>query len=141
LSVAGEPSAAPPTFPGPGPGPSQTPFGALTADDRVFLKNDRGARFVPLTELAAVISCDNYSQVHVADGSHFLVRRALKVWEWALPVEMFVRVHRQALVNLGQLERVEDPDGDAPALRLRGVKQAVVCSNRLSPELRRRLLK
>ncbi len=115
------------------------PLGSLAAGDRVFLKNDRGARFVALADLAAVISCDNYSEVFVADGSHFLVRRSLKMWETALPNDQFVRVHRQALVNLAQIDRVEGSDSDTPSLWLRGLKQAVACSHRLSPELRRRL--
>ena len=117
----------------------ERPLGALAASDRVFLKNDRGARFVPLADLAAVVSCDNYSEVFVADGAHYLVRRSLKSWESALPAETFVRVHRQALVNLAQIERIADPDGDAPSLILRGVKQPIASSHRLSPELRRRI--
>jgi len=121
------------------PAESDSPLPALVANDRVFLKNERGARFVPLAQLAAVISCDNYSEVFVADGSHFLVRRSLKTWESALPTDVFVRVHRQSLVNLAHLERIENPDGDTPALRLRGVKQPIACSHRLTPELRRRL--
>jgi two-component system LytT family response regulator len=117
------------------------PLPTLSADDRVFLKNDRGARFVPLADLAVVNSCDNYSEVFVADGSHFLVRRSLKAWESALPAENFVRVHRQAIVNLAHIERVADPDGETPSVILRGVKQPIACSHRLSPELRRRIAK
>lgn len=117
------------------------PAGAFAAGDRVFLKNDRSARFVSLADLAAIIADDNYTDVFVADGSHFFMRRSLKSWETSLPADQFVRVHRQALVNLRHIERIEDPDSDTPVLRLRGVKQAVTCSHRLSPELRRRLEK
>jgi DNA-binding NarL/FixJ family response regulator len=123
------------------PEPADGALGSLATDDRVFLKNDRGARFVPLADLAAIVSCDNYTDVFVADGSHFLVRRSLKAWEAALPAELFLRVHRQALVNFVQIERIADPDGDAPELMLRGMKQPVSCSYRFSPELRRRLVK
>ena len=118
---------------------ADAPLGSLRPTDRVFLKNQQGARFVALNDVAAVVSCDNYSEVFVADGSHFLVRRSLKAWEGALPTEAFVRVHRQVLVNLGQVERIEQLDGDVPALWLRGVKRSVTCSHRLSPELRRRI--
>lgn len=114
-------------------------LGPLSAGDRVFLKNERGARFVPLADLAAIVACDNYNDVFVTDGSHFLVRHTLKAWENALPPEMFIRVHRQALVNLSLVERIDTPDGDTPALHLRGVKQPIACSHRLTPELRRRL--
>lgn len=129
------------TAPPEAPEPVDGTLSSLAADDRVFLKNDAGARFVPLAELAALVSCDNYSEVFVADGTRFLVRRSLKVWEAALPAELFVRVHRRALVNLAQIERIADPDGETPHLLLRGVKQPVTCSHRLSPELRRRFMR
>ncbi len=118
---------------------AETPLAAVTANDTVFLKNHQGARFVPVKAIAAVTSCDNYSEVFVSDHSRYLVRRSLKTWETALPTDLFVRVHRQAIVNLGHLERIEGLDRDTPSLLLRGVKQPVVCSHRLSPELRRRL--
>ena len=92
-----------------------------------------------LGDLAAIVSCDNYTEVYLADGSHFLVRRSLKIWETALPAEMFVRVHRQALVNLALIERIDGFDGETPSLQLRGVKRPVACSHRLTPELRRRV--
>jgi two-component system LytT family response regulator len=115
---------------------SATPF----ADgDRVYLKGERSARFVPLAELSALVASDNYTEVHVADGARFLVRRSLKAWEAILPAATFLRVHRQILVNLAQVERIDAPDSDTPALHLRGFRQPVVCSHRLSPELRRRL--
>jgi len=119
--------------------PAEAPLGTLSAGDRVFLKNERGARFVPIHQLSAIISCDNYTDVFVADGSRFLVRRSLKAWENALPADTFARVHRQALVNPGALDRLETPDGSAPSLFLRGMKQPVACSHRLAPDLLRRL--
>lgn len=122
----------------PVPAPEQ-PLGRLGPGDRVWLKGERGARFVFLADVVALVSCDNYSEVFVADGAHFLVRRPLKQWEAALPPELFVRVHRQALVNLAHLDRVDNPDGEAPTLRLRGMDRPVACSHRLAPELRRRL--
>ncbi|WP_438479959.1 LytR/AlgR family response regulator transcription factor [Oleiharenicola lentus] len=124
----------------PGPTPEEASTTApFAANDRVFLKSDRGSRFVSLTEIAAVIANDNYTDVYVADGAHFLVRRTLKSWESSLPGAHFTRVHRQALVNLAQVERIDHADGETPALHLRGVKRPVTCSHRLSPELRRRL--
>jgi two-component system LytT family response regulator len=128
--VAGAPAESP---------EAERPLGTLAANDRVFLKNDRGARFVPLADLAVVISSGNYTEVFVADGSRFFVRRSLKTWETALPPDHFIRVHRQALVNLALIERIENFDSDTPTLQLRGVKQPVACSYRLTPELRRRV--
>jgi two-component system LytT family response regulator len=133
LALPPRPAAGEPAEPG------EAPLGNLVPGDRVFLKNERGARFVPVSQLAAIVSCDNYTEVYVADGAHYLVRRSLKAWEVALPVDAFVRVHRQAVINLTQLERLENADGTPPALYLRGMKHPVMTSHRLSPDLLRRL--
>jgi two-component system, LytTR family, response regulator len=111
----------------------------LRADDRVFLKNDRGAQFVAVAEVSAIVAHENYTDVLLANGTHFLIRRTMKVWEEMLPPELFVRVHRTTLVNLRHIEAIADPDGDTPQLRLRGVTTSIACSHRLSPELRRRV--
>lgn len=119
---------------------TDAPFPApLAPHDRVFLKGERHARFVPVTEISAIVANDNYTEVFVADGDRFLVRRALRAWETSLPAASFLRVHRQAVVNLAQIERIDDPDGETPVLHLRGVREPLTCSHRLSPELRRRL--
>jgi len=113
--------------------------GAFAPDDRVFLKNERGARLVPVTDLSAIISRENYTDALLADGARFFMRRTLKAWEESLPADLFLRVHRTTLVNLRHIERISEPDGETPQLHLRGVTDPVACSHRLSPELRRRL--
>lgn len=127
------------TPPSPAVDVSEPSLPALDDTDRVLLKNDRGVRFVPLAEIAAIISSDNYTDVSIADGTHFLVRRPLSAWEEALPSESFLRVHRQAIVNLDQVERMDSPAGGQPTLQMRGMSEPVQCSHRRTPELRRQL--
>ena len=119
---------------------TDAPFPAtLAPHDRVYLKGERHARFVPVAKISAIVANDNYTEVFVADGDRFLIRRALRAWETSLPSAAFLRVHRQAIVNLAQIERIDDPDGETPVLHLRGLREPLTCSHRLSPELRRRL--
>jgi two-component system LytT family response regulator len=115
------------------------PTSGLRSDDRVFLKNDRTAQFVAVTEVSAIISRENYTDALLADGARFFMRRTMKAWEESLPADLFVRVHRTTLVNLRHIERISEPDGETPQLHIRGVTTPVACSHRLSPELRRRL--
>ncbi len=118
---------------------SQLSAPALRTDDRIFLKNDQIARFVPLADLSAIVSRENYTDALLADGGRFFMRRTLKSWEESLPADLFLRVHRTTLVNLRHIERIADPEGETPELHLRGIATPVACSHRLSPELRRRL--
>lgn len=118
---------------------SEPSLPALDDNDRVLLKNDRGVRFVMLAHIAAITASDNYTDVSIVDGSHFLVRRPLSAWEAALPAAAFLRVHRQTIINLGQIERMDAPSGGQPTLRMRGMSAPVQCSHRRAPELRRHL--
>ena len=67
------------------------------------------------------------------------MRRPLRAGESSLPAAQFFRVHRQAIMNPAQIERIDDPGGEPPVRHLRDSRTPITCSQRLSPELRRRL--
>jgi two-component system LytT family response regulator len=102
----------------------------LRDNDTVFIKLDTGARFVPVAEIGAIHSCENYSEVMLVGGEKLLVRRSLKAWEEALPAPVFARAHRQALVNLARLLRIEDDGGDGPLLHIDGLRAPLRASRR-----------
>jgi two-component system LytT family response regulator len=102
----------------------------LRDDDTVFIKLDSGARFIPLASIGAILSCENYSEVLLAGGEKLLVRRSLKAWEDALPAPVFARAHRQAIVNLRRLQRIEEDGGDGPLLHLDGIRIPLRVSRR-----------
>ena len=111
----------------------------LEADDTVYVRTDHGARFLPLAEICAILSCENYSELHLVNGEKLLVRQTLKSWEDALPTPPFARAHRQALVNLGSLARIEEDGGDGPLLHFRGLRAPLRASRREWAELRTHL--
>jgi len=106
------------------------------ANDTVFVRLDGGTRAVPLRDLVALGSNENYTELELASGERLLVRHTLKAWEDALPSPPFVRVHRQALVNLARLERVEHDDGGAPRLHLASGRAPVRIARREWPAVR-----
>jgi two-component system, LytTR family, response regulator len=108
----------------------------LRADDTVYVRTDHGARFIPLTEISAIQSCENYSELDLVSGEKLLVRHTLKSWEDTLPMPPFARAHRQALVNLSCLTRVEADDSDGALLHLAGLRSPVRASRREWAELR-----
>lgn len=101
----------------PGPAVATAASGAgarprLTLDDRVFLKADGTTRFVPVASICAVKSAENYTEVVLREGPALLVLRTLKSWEETLPESHFIRIHRQALVNLARVRQIERREGD-----------------------------
>lgn len=113
----------------------------LAPDDLVHLKCGNGTtRFVGLPDIAAIESDENYTTVHLGDGSRLLVRRTMKTWEETLPASHFVRVHRGTIVNLSRY-RGADRESDATTLlHLAGLADPVRASYRYVPELTVRLI-
>lgn len=115
------------------PSSSPPPF---RADDTVLVHTDTGARFLPLAQIAAIFSNENYSEVHLRTHERFLTRRTLKSWEDTLPAAHFRRVHRQALVNVAHIESHHRDTRETAELRVTGVSNPVPVSRGFLPDLR-----
>lgn len=113
----------------------------LVADDRVLLKLGAGnERFVRVADILCVSSEENYTAILVGPtGERLFVRRTLKTWEDTLPADLFMRVHRQTIVNLTHARSLARVTEDVYHLVLEGVALPVVVSNRHVPALRARL--
>jgi two-component system LytT family response regulator len=131
------PDAAPPD--GTTDAADPAPTTPLRPDDSVFLRSGPRARFVRVTDISVVAASDNYSEVHLADGSRLLLRRSLKVWEDLLPATHFMRVHRTLIANLARVTRYERDGDEHTLLFLQGFPDPVSASRHRWPELRDRL--
>lgn len=78
----------------------------LARDDAVALRGTNGLRFVSVRDLLYIQAADDYSDVHLVDGTSFLLNISLRSWESRLPATDFVRIHRSSLVNLSHLQHV-----------------------------------
>jgi two-component system LytT family response regulator len=113
---------------------------ALRSDDVVQIKTGPGAaRFVRVADIVLVTSQDNYSDVRLATGEHFLVRQTLAAWEARLPASHFMRVHRQALVSLSRIDGYTHADEETTHLQIAGLGEPVRARRGHWPELRERL--
>ena len=68
--------------------------------DVVHLRDGSRARITRVADICAIEAQENYTRVHLIDGSQVMVRRPLKSWEDELNPAHFLRVHRTAIVNL-----------------------------------------
>ena len=110
----------------------------LTAEDRVFVKSGTATRFVPVSSICAVRSAENYTELVLTGGEAVLVLRTLKSWEGVLPESLFVRVHRQALVNLARVKKIERRGEDDVLFHLDAPTAPVPASRRQVAELKHR---
>lgn len=108
----------------------------LTMEDRVFVKADGTTRFVPVASICAVRSAENYTELVLEGGQTLLVLRTLKSWEETLPEAQFVRIHRQVLVNLARVKKIERSGDDEVVFHLDVPVSPLSASRRALAELR-----
>jgi two-component system LytT family response regulator len=109
-------------------------------DDRLLLRLGSGnERFIRLSDIRQVVSCENYSEVHLGGGEHVLVRKTLAAWEAELPAAHFARVHRTTIVNVARVTRIERLTEATSHVHLDGVARPATASYRYLPALREAL--
>ncbi|WP_438479794.1 LytR/AlgR family response regulator transcription factor [Oleiharenicola lentus] len=112
---------------------------ALRIEDTVYLRTGLHARFVPVARISLIVSRENYSEVHLADGTRVFLRKSLKAWEDTLPATHFMRVHRTQIVNLARVKSYQRDGDEHTVLLVDGVAEPVPASRYRWSELRERL--
>jgi two-component system LytT family response regulator len=106
--------------------------------DFVFLPVDGRSRFIRVNQIVAVAAAGDATEVSTADGTRGRVPRSLKAWEERLPARQFVRIHRETIVNLQFVDRIEDWSHDAYQVYLRGRADPLTLSRRYASRLKAR---
>ncbi|MCF3651282.1 LytR/AlgR family response regulator transcription factor [Synoicihabitans lomoniglobus] len=112
---------------------------ALTETDTVLVRGGGGAEFVPLADIAAIESQQNYSRVRLTTGRDILVLQTLKAWEAQLPAHRFAQIRRGTLANLDRIEAIDRPLVGSPRVKLFGLSEPIPASRRQWAEIRNRV--
>lgn len=99
--------------------------GTRSTPDRIVLKSRGRILFLPVTEIRWIAAEENYVRICTATESH-LLRETMTGIESKLDPQMFMRVHRSAIVNLKYVKEVRrENSGDFSVLLSNGQKVAM----------------
>lgn len=115
-----------------GAGLSRTPA-------RLMVRTANGTHLVQISEIKTVTACGEYTWVHWGKQGSALLRKSMKQWERELPREQFTRVHRNAIVNLAHLLRVEQPSTGGLRIHMRDTPKPLAVSQRMTGLFNRKL--
>ena len=110
--------------------------GRLGYDDRLFVEERGRGRFIAVAAIVAVRAAGDYAEL-VCDDHSALSPHPLRAWEARLPTRHFVRVHRQAIVNLERVTRVDATAGGYQ-LHVRGLPEPLAMSRRYAARIKDR---
>jgi two-component system LytT family response regulator len=101
------------------------PGAARPAPARIVFKSRGRILFLPITEIRWIAAEENYVRICTATESH-LLRETMAGIESKLDSQMFMRVHRSAIVNLKYVKEVRrENSGDFSVLLSNGQKVAM----------------
>ena len=102
----------------------------------IAARRREGLRLIPIDEVQFFFAEQKYTTVRHVNGED-LIEDSLRLLEEEFAVD-FVRIHRNALVNVRYLERIERSDDGQYFVRLRGCEAPLQVSRRMAGELRER---
>ena len=111
----------------------------LELNDSIFLMVNNHYQFVKIGSIIKITSAGNYSEIYTSSKLKGLVLRSLKDWEVKLP-NYFVRIHRNAIINLEYVDRVEGWFNYSYKVFLKEVDDPLVISRRYAAKLKERML-
>jgi two-component system LytT family response regulator len=108
----------------------------LAIDDRLYLELGGRSVFLKVGRVTHVTAAGDYSEVFTAEGEKLLVEKPLREWEARLPEKFFSRIHRNCIVNLEYVERMEGWFNRSHQLFLRGRGEPLTVSRRYAARLK-----
>lgn len=113
---------------------STTPPPSQPAPDEVpalrVYQRQVGKQSFPVRELVSLQSEGNYTWLSWADGKRMLMPRTLKFYTPMLPDDLFVRLHRNSIVNMECITKLERNNADGGIITLCTNERLVVSRRR-----------
>jgi two-component system, LytTR family, response regulator len=117
----------------------ETLFKKLDYDDNIFLMVNNIYQFVKVNSIIKINSAGNYSEIYTSSKLKGLILKSMREWELRLPLNHFVRVHRNAIVNLEYVDHIEDWFNYSYHIYIKGLEKPVVMSRRYASKLKEQM--
>ncbi|HEY0050616.1 MAG TPA: LytTR family DNA-binding domain-containing protein [Pyrinomonadaceae bacterium] len=113
-------------------------FRPLEFDDRIFLELGARSVFLKVRDISHINAAGDYSEIFTVDKRKLLIEKSLREWEERLPEKNFLRIHRQTIVNLEEIEHIESWFNRTFQIRLKNYRESFPVSRRYSVKLKNR---
>jgi two-component system LytT family response regulator len=110
----------------------------LEFDDRIFLELGARSVFLKVCDISHINAAGDYSEIWTIDKRKLLLEKSLREWEERLPEKHFLRIHRQTIINLEEIEHIESWFNRTFQIRLKNYRENFPVSRRYSVKLKNR---
>lgn len=112
----------------------------LNYDDYLFANSKGRVGFVKINSILYIQAAGDYSEVFTNTGEKRMVLRTLKEWEEYLPDNNFLRIHRNTIINLNFIDKVEPWAKSTFQIHMRHINEPFTTSQKYTKELRKKFI-
>ncbi|MGE5498153.1 MAG: LytR/AlgR family response regulator transcription factor [Syntrophothermus sp.] len=80
--------------------------GNLTESSRITLKVNKAIKVFRLSDIEHITAYRDYTYVFTKSDGDILIKKTLKSWENILPKNIFLRIHRSAILNMDHVDSI-----------------------------------
>lgn len=113
----------------------------LSMNEKISLSTGKEHIFIILNHIVAILVMGDYTRVFTNEEKKLIVKRTLKDWENTLPGKYFVRVHRNMIINLNYVEKIEPWFNGKLIAKIKHYPETVKFSKRYSQLFKKKLKK
>jgi len=110
-------------------------------DEKIMLKNSKELFFTTVENISVIKSLGAYSQAILSNGKKSVIKRSLKKWETLIPGDIFIKVHRNYIINLNLIEKMETGTKGTYLISSKGCADIIMSSQRYSQKIRKMSIK
>ncbi|QQS37224.1 MAG: response regulator transcription factor [Ignavibacteriales bacterium] len=107
--------------------------------ERFIVKTSGKTDIVDIKQIVLISASGDYTTVHTADSKKIMMKRSLKNWEKNLDPGSFIRIHRNTILNISFIEKIEPMFKGAFAARIKHHHGTIHFSQRCSALIRKKL--
>jgi two-component system LytT family response regulator len=90
----------------------ETALQAATQSNRIVVKDNGKIKIIPIAQVQYLEAADDYVKIMTAEG-HFLKKKTMQHFEYSLPPQEFIRIHRSYIVNAQLITRIDQHEKDS----------------------------
>lgn len=115
----------------------QTDKSETDYSEYVFLKSKKDSGFYLIDDIVVIKSLKDYTNLFLKGEKSFIIHRSMIDWEKKLPGKKFIRIHKQTMINLKYVEKVELISSNRFLISLNFYPKKLEVSQRYSRKLKK----
>lgn len=113
----------------------------LSPEDSILITVESKVRSIKLKDIVCITSAGVYTYLHDVELKKCLIRKIIKEWMEILPPSQFMRIHRNAIINLSHIKNIDKCQNGTFTIYMNKYEDSLPSSHKYSGAIRKKLFR